>query len=554
MIKYKSDWSRYSFPESEARFASKEELKNNFTTIKLNSGKFDASGIPLIVDGNEAVVNDETEHYIIFGETGCKKTRCVIRPLIPILSGAGESSIVLDVKGELSTDSKIRNYLSSKGIKQVFLDFRDFDGDGYNILEYAAKLYRKGNKDKAMSNVASFISALNSKYLGTKADPYWQDMSAQHMISIVELLFEISKNSSLHEKYVNMLSLAAFSDESATQALENFIRDHYNNSNSTAIQMLKGVFSAPDKTRASIISTTASLLRDFIIQEGLLKMLSVSTFDITKIYEEPTCIFIIVPDETSAYDDIAGLLIDNFYYQLVNEYTEKYQNVAKPNCRVNFVIDEFCNVKINDMRAKCSASRSREIRMFLVAQSLHQLEATYASEASTIIGNCKNILFLQSSDPDMLGYISNLCGTTTISFKDCGEPLLPVERLKKLKKTYEYKEAIYIRDDIVFKAILPDVDSYEFLKKYEDAEFHQIQRIIKDEVKKYTPGKMISDICYEEIAIPFTSYNKKSSKTAANIPKVADRNTTVANTQFKKILEDKFDEVLDTFSEEDDWI
>ncbi len=554
MIKYKSDWSRYSFPESEARFASKEELKNTFNTIKLNSEKFDASGIPIIVDGDEVVVNNETEHYLIYGETGSKKTRCVTCPLIHFLCGAEESSIVLDVKGELSTNSKIRNYQSSKGIKQVFLDLRNFEGDGYNILEYAAKLYRKGNKDKAMSNVASLISALNSKYLGTKADPYWQDMSAQHMISIVELLFEISKNSSLHEKYVNMLSLAAFSDESATQALENFIRDHYNNSNSTAIQMLKGVFSAPDKTRSSIISTTASLLRDFIIQEGLLKMLSVSTFDITKIYEEPTCIFIIVPDETSAYDDIAGLLIDNFYYQLVNEYTEKYQNQKKPKCRVNFVIDEFCNVKINDMRAKCSASRSREIRMFLVAQSLHQLEATYASEASTIIGNCKNILFLQSSDPDMLAYISNLCGTTTISFKDSGEPLLSVERLKKLKKTYEYKEAIYIRDDIVFKSILPDVDSYEFLKKYEDAEFHPIPKIIKDEVKKYTPGKMISDICHEKIAIPFSTYNPQPSKTSVNVPIVSNSNADVSNNELKKNLEEKFDVLLDTFSEEDDWI
>ena len=491
---YEADWGRYAYPESGAFFASGDDLLHRFSTVELGKRLIMHGGPPLMVRGSKAVLNDETEHWLIVGETGSKKTRCFVSPLITILAAAKESMIITDVKGELSTNAVLRKCLKANGIRQVFLNFRDLSSDGYNILEHAFDLYCQGKKDKAMMNLTSIVSVLSSKYNDTKSDPFWKLMSEQHLIPIIHILFELGRQNPRIKEYINMLSVSTFADETGTNSLMAIIDSCYKDTTNNSIQMLKNVLSAPEKTRMSIVATTASLLRDFLIQENLLKMLSKSTFDLESLYEQPTCVFMILPDETSAYNGITGLLVDIFYSQLVEVYAEKYQSKKEPPCRVNWVMDEFCNVSVNDMSSKISASRGRLMRFFLVCQSLRQLEADYPDSWSTILGNCKNTLFLQSSDPEMLEYISGLCGTTSICRSGNAEPLLPVTWLRRLKKCREYKEAIYIRDDMVYKAVLPDISQYEHLRIYGTGEEYQIPVKKRAAVAAYTPAKLIDDI------------------------------------------------------------
>jgi type IV secretion system protein VirD4 len=270
--------------------------------------------------------------------------------------------------------------------------------------------------------------------------------------------------------------------------------------------MLKGIFITYERTRSSIVASTAHMLRDFMIQENLLKMLSRSTFDVEKMYEEKTCVFLIIPDETSAYDKIAGLLIDIFYNRLIDVYTNRYQNKPdkKPR-RVNFVCDEFCNLRINDMRAKISASRGREMRWYLVCQSKKQLEIAYQDAAATILGNCKNTVFLQSNDAEMLEHISVICGNTSVTDKGYPERLVSIERLKSLKKERAFKEALYIRDDLKFRAVLPDIDQYGFLRQYEGLTVSEDSRKKSHPaVEAYTPAMMLKDLSEAVIPVPFS--------------------------------------------------
>ena len=508
MYKYAFDWKKYAYSDSGAKFATNQDIKSTFTKVNIAESKFSASGIPLLIEDGFVYVNSEMENTLIFGETGSKKTRCLVKPLIALTGGAGNSAVITDVKGELSSDPKLRSYLESKGIRCVSLDFRFCDKDSYNIFQYAINLYKNGHYDKAMANITSIVHALNEKYEHSTADPYWQLMEEQHLLPILHMLLEICEKNKEYEKYVNMLSVSSFANEKGTELLECMVENYYRHISNNSIQMLKSVLSTPEKTKSSIISVTASVLRDFIMQESLTAMLSDTTFSITDMYEKPTFVFLIIPDENSTYDTIAGLLLDNFYSQLLEIFTEKYQNRMAPPCNISFICDEMCNVKINDMRAKISASRSRYIRWYLICQSLRQLEAAYENEASTIVGNCKNIILLQSSDPSMLEYISNLCGNTNISLKEGGEPLLPPEKLKHLKKTREYKEAIYIRESLVYLSILPDYDQYAFLQPY--TEFNkQKTKKKKKKVAIYTPEQMLRDIESGKIDLPFKDKSVK---------------------------------------------
>ena len=119
--------------------------------------------------------------------------------------------------------------------------------------------------------------------------------------------------------------------------------------------------------------------------------------------------YIIVPDEKTTYHFLVTTFIKQAYEVLISE-AQKEKNFRLP-VRVNFVLDEFCNIpKVPDMPAMISAARSRNMRYFLVAQSMHQLKGKYGEDADTIKGNCDNWVFLTSKELSLLQEISALCG------------------------------------------------------------------------------------------------------------------------------------------------
>ncbi len=464
---YVSDWSEYAYPETnDITFES--TIKSVYRKVDLRAKKFAAGGIPILVKDNIAYLNDADQNTLIFGQTGSKKTRSAIGPMIIMAAGAGESSFVTDVKGELSSNPKIMGFLADHGVNTVLIDFRTFDKDGFNILEHAYKQYKAGNKEKAMAECAVLLNMLGLKYERGAKDPFWHGNAKQYLRPLLEMVFRMGVETGCDEK-VNLLSLSSLSNRSTSDVIGGIFKQtpevFFEKLMPNNVASLRTVVDNPPNTMANILSTVQTMLEEFTLQPDLTRMLSKTTFDVASMYEKPTCVFLIVPDETSAYDATAGMLIDNFYNTLIETYGKQYMNKHEPKCRINFICDEFCNLSVNDMKAKISASRGRAMRWYLVCQSLNQLETTYGSAAGTIIGNCQNTLFLQSCDESLLDYICRLCGTTEIS-RSGSERLVTPEMLKSLRKERSYKEALYINEQVHFFAKLPDIDSYDFLNKY----------------------------------------------------------------------------------------
>ena len=509
---YASDWKEYVFPDSEAEFASAEEVKRLFKRVELDTDTDAPGGIPLLCDGKTAYVNDEVEHTVIFGESGSGKSFSLIFPLIASLGNGQSSMFVTDIKGELSENPGIRGLLKAKGYECVYLDFRKFDKDCYNLLEYPFSLYKRGDRDKAMATAVSFVHTLMAPYEGTKADPFWQLSAEQFAIPLIQMLFDVCISRKEYEKYINVLSIASFCNERGVEVL-NYMLKHLKYESSNATEMLRSVLANPERTRSCIISTVSSSLRDFLIQDSLLRMLSSSSFDVRSMYSKKTCVFLILPDETSAYNSVSALMIDYFYNQLVDEYSLKYQK-EKPKHDIAFVLDEFCNVTINGMESKISASRGRMMRWFLVCQSKQQLEAVYERSAATILGNCKNIFFLQSSDPEMLKYISEMLGSTRITHSGNPEPLMSPESLRHLPRTEQYRQGIYIRGDLKLKVNLPGFDKYIYLQKYADTDCG-IPVKNPPAPEAYTPDMLLDDMQTDKIPIPLSECSRFWAETEA---------------------------------------
>jgi len=127
--------------------------------------------------------------------------------------------------------------------------------------------------------------------------------------------------------------------------------------------------------------------------------------------------------------------------------------------------------QIADMPAMITAARSRNIRFFLVAQSLHQLQGKYGEDANTIKGNCDNWVFLTSREQGLLEEISALCGKTRVS-DGTYRSLISTSELQRLRK--EKGETLILHGrEYPFITELADIDQYEAFKGYPSIGFEK---------------------------------------------------------------------------------
>lgn len=456
---FEADWRQYAFPEQDCHFSTEEELAERYTSIDLTETA-EASGMPIISDGSRAVVNTENEHTIIFGGTASKKTRTLLIPTILNLAQAGESMIVIDIKGELSNGiafPEIRGTLESNGYDCRFINFRTMDGDGFNILQEPAQVYRGGDKDRGCTMAHEVNSALAAIYAKSSADPFWQKTAEPWLNGVDRLLFEMCED----EREINLSTVSNYMDDDSCdnmRRITNLIESHH-----STMTMLRNVLAEPERTRMSTLATANSMVSDFVINNKLLKMLSTSTFDIHDIHRRRTALFIIVPDEVDTYAGIVGIILKQITATLVQD---AYAMGGALNRRVNLLCDEFCNYFIPGMSRAISAHRSRSIRWVLVCQSMKQLRNCYPEDADTILANCTNVYFLNSPEMELLEHLSKRSGTTTITEDGHPQPLISVSDLMGLKKGWTHTDVYFTSGNLHYVSKMPDVSLYHASKKY----------------------------------------------------------------------------------------
>ena len=182
--------------------------------------------------------------------------------------------------------------------------------------------------------------------------------------------------------------------------------------------------------------------------------------------------------------------------------------------RVNFVLDEFCNIpKVPDMPSMISAARSRNIRYYLIVQSQHQLRGRYGEDADTIKGNCENWVFLTSKELDLLKEISELCGTTVTS-DGRSRSLISVSELQRLNKEKGEALIIHARQYPVITE-MADIDSYEDFKGYESVPMADHSDTDYD---IFSVDHLYRKVVEGEVPIPFSEEGKKTDESDLFIP------------------------------------
>ena len=484
-------YDRYVVSNQETRWSTIEEMKRAGTYVDLSAPQYPVAGLPLLSDGKEANVDGADTHSLIFGATGSKKTRLFCMPLIGLFAGAGESFVVTDPKGELY--AKTAGFVKSKGYKTVVLNFRDIGyGDMWNPLALPYEMYHSENKEQGISMLNDFVNTIAEPQKVNTKDSFWPEMASAYALANLLLMAECG---TAEEMNVGSLSrLCSTASEKILTKLAEKMSDE-----TIAGLNYKGVLVGAESTRRSIFAVLYGMVRIFNTQPNLTRMLSGNTVDMRQFGREKTAVYIIVPDEKTTYHFLVTTFIKQAYEVLIAE-AQKEKNFRLP-VRVNFVLDEFCNIpKVPDMPSMISAARSRNMRYFLVAQSMHQLKGKYGEDADTIKGNCDNWVFLTSKELSLLQEISALCGEIYTAGGH-RRAMISVSELQRFDKQKGETLIMHARQYPIITE-MADIDMYEAFKGFKVPEQ---KAFCMPKAKQFSVEALFGDIMLGKKPFPFAA-------------------------------------------------
>ena len=502
-------FSQYTSNYQETRWATPDEIKSTATRLDLTSESYEGSGLPLIGNSKKLYVDNSDTHSLIIGSTGSKKTRLFCMPMVQTMIRAGETFVVTDPKGEIFDATS--GAAKEKGYKIVLLYFRDLSkGDMWNPLKEPATFYKAGKIDEATAMLSDFVDSISMELAMNSKDIFWVNTPRMLALSVLLLMLD-----SCHFDEINMKTFSRMCLEFGI--VEDPVRNNYLEipedewEKNYLDQIMKiipedciaalnyfAISRSHEKTRADMQSSLFAFIKPFILQSNLIRSLSDNTFDTRLFGHEKTAVYIIVPDERSTYHFIVTSFVKQCYEILIDE-AQKEKGKKLP-IRVNFVLDEFSNTPaITDMPAMITAARSRNIRFFLVVQSMHQLYKRYEYDAETIKGNCENWVFLASKELNLLEEISRLCGNTThYDLSENQRPLITISELQKLKKERGEALLFYARH-YPFITQLPDISEYKF--DYYDPII--IENVTKENIKSIGAKDFYQEIIDGLRPVPF---------------------------------------------------
>ncbi len=488
---------RNTIPQ-QSRWATKEEIAAKASKIELNAEHYPVGGLPLLSDGVTAYVDGSDTHTLIYGATGSKKTRIFCMPMINIFAKAGESYVVTDPKGELYATTS--GLAKENGYKLVVLDFRDVGaGDCWNPLTMPYDMWHNGMQDEAGLLLMDLAAGLASELKENNDDMYWpesaQSLANANLLTMME---------ACTKEQANLTTLAQMSNTGAVNSLRK-LSEYMREDSMAYINYKSTVGMRAENTVSCIMSMLATMIRLFSSNRRLSAMLSKNSFEIKNFGREKTAVYIIIPDEKSTYNFIITTFIKQVYEILISEAQK--ENNRKLPVRVNFVLDEFCNIPaIPDMSSMISAARSRNMRFYLIVQSLHQLKRKYGDDADTIKGNCDNWVFLTSRELALLNEISELCGELTDAYGN-KRRLISVSELQRLTKGWDYSEALIIHGrEYPIISEMPDINLYTMFGKYEKVPYF---RKADDDYAVLVVSQLLEEIDEQRKIAPFASEEHK---------------------------------------------
>lgn len=421
-----------------ANWCTESEMKDVLLKVDVK-GEVQRAGVPIMHDNKYLYVNDKDAHTLVIGSSGSGKTQATILPTIKLAMKAGESIFLNDVKGEIY--SKMAGLFEKNGYNVIAINIDNPNfGNAWNPLTLPYKLYKDGNKDKALELVQNIGYYLFNDTKEKTLDPFWINTSTDYFTGITLYLFENTKEEEINMRSIYDTALNASDDaKNFLDSVKKYSNIYFN---------LLGTLNSPVETRAGIIATLSEKMKDYVCRDNLSDMMASTDFDISNVGNEKVAIFAI-SGNTSYSSNLIPLL--------VNQLIDSVDIYGKREKKFNMVLDEFDTMlPIKNFARIINYAKGLKIRFIVAIKGYLDLINVYGKEDYEIVKACfENIIYLLSNDIYTLEEISNICGKT-LTNKNELIPLISPEELMTLKN---FEAIVKIPRVMPFRTnLLPDYE------------------------------------------------------------------------------------------------
>ena len=355
-----------------------------------------------------ALVDSDDIHCLMIGASGVGKTAYFLYANLEYASASGMSYLALDTKGDLA-----RNYgaIASRyyGYKVSVIDLRNpTRSDGFNFLtlmnhymdiarKHPENLAARARAEKYAKILAkSIVSPEGNSDHGQNA--FFYDAAEGLLSSTILLLAEFLPPDEEHpEERRHIVSVFKLVQDLLEPARGARGRSRFQllmdklPSEHKARWLAGAALNSSEQAMASVMSTVLSRLNSFLDSELEQILCFDSAIDAEKFASEKSAIFLILPEEDTTKNFMAGLMIQNLSREL---FAVADENGGKLKNRVVLFCDEFGTMPPFDILPLFSAGRSRRLTLVPIIQSLAQLEKNYGKEGCEIIqDNCQDTIF-----------------------------------------------------------------------------------------------------------------------------------------------------------------
>ena len=457
-----------------ARWATEQEIRSSYALVPFRVADWragrnlpEAQGLVLGSRSGRkgsitALVDNDDIHCLMIGASGVGKTAYFLYPNLEYACACGMSCFISDTKGDLA-----RNYgmIATKcyGYHVAVVDLRNpTRSDGYNLMtlinHYMDKA-RAGNDISARARAEKYVKILAKTIVSPKGsedygqNAYFYEAAEGLLTSVILLLAEFLPPDeeypterrhivSVFKLVQELLAPSNPRGKNWFHVLMDKLPDAHK-----ARWFAGAALSTSEQAMASVMSTVLSRLNAFLDSELEQVLCFDSSINAEQFVLEKSLIFLILPEEDTSKNFMAGLMIQTLSRELFMIADENNGRLPK---RVMFYCDELGTMPAFDILPLFSAGRSRGLTMVPIIQSLAQLEKNYGKEGAEILtDNCQDTIFGGfAPNSQTVEKLSKALGSRTVlsgsvskgkndpsqSLQMIERPLMTADELKSLPK------------------------------------------------------------------------------------------------------------------------
>ena len=443
-----------------ARWATKKEIQQTYSHVPFQVQKWrrgeelpTQQGLVLGSAGRKnkvtALIDSDDIHCLMIGASGVGKTAFFLYPNLEYACASGMSFLCLDTKGDLARNC---GTIAQKyyGYKVSVIDLRNpTRSDGFNLMTLINRYMDASKEDKsdiaARAKAEKYAKILSKTIINPKDSDFSQnaffyDAAEGLLTAVILLLAEFlppTEKDPVDQRHIvsvfklvqDLLEPSPVGNQNHFQMVMKMLPSEHK-----ARWFAGAALNSADQAMASVMSTVLSRLNAFLDSELEQVLCFDSSIDAEIFAAEKSAIFLVLPEEDSTKNFMAGLMIQNLSRELFSVADE---NGGKLQNRVVIFADEFGTMPPFDVLPLFSAGRSRRLTLVPIIQSIAQLEKNYSQEGAEIIqDNCQDTIFggfapgSQTAEvlSKNLGHRTVLSGSISRGKNDPSQSLQMIER------------------------------------------------------------------------------------------------------------------------------